>query len=128
MSKLNVKNVRSTFKHCLFDDIEPTDNHISGEGVRLKAGFHPERLKESEPVIAEMLDELSDHFKATGGKGWSFLNMCEDKNGNQWTGLHTIVDELLTLGIATKQLSYCLPREQWNILPGGVPYIVYNNQ
>ena len=33
----------------------------------------------------EFLNQLPDSFKAEGGGGMSFINMCIDKNGKQWT-------------------------------------------
>ena len=123
MTKLNTETVHNTFMNCLFKDGEPTEIHTIGEGVKLKVGFHPERLKEAEPLIVEMLDGLHDNFKKTGGGGWSFLNMCDDRDGNHW-GDHRTMDELVTLGIATGKIAFLMPRDMWEVLPGGVPYLV----
>jgi len=62
-----------------------------------------------------------------GGGGWSFLQLCEDDHGEQWTGLHKVMDELLMLAIATKHARILLPRELWSALPGGMPYIMFSN-
>lgn len=124
--KLTSEKVHEVFMNCLFKEDESTENHKIGEGVKTKVGFHPERLKESESTIVELLEELPTEFKKTGGGGWSFLNMCNDKNGNQWTGLHQSMDELVALGNATGKLSFQLPREMWDVLPGGMPYLVIN--
>ena len=121
--KLTAQNVHDIFMLCLFKDGENTDNHIIGEGVMMKVGFHPERLKAAEPQIAEMLNDLPDSFKATGGGGMSFLNMCVDKNDNQW-GEHENIDQLICLGIATGKLQYLMPRDKWSLLPGSMPYLV----
>lgn len=128
MAKLNAEDIHDTFVNCLFKEGEPTENHVVGEGVMIKIGFHPERLKQAEPKIAEWLAELPDEFKKSTGKGgWSFLNMCVDKEGNQW-GEHQNVDELVALGTATKQLSFVLPdRKMWKQLYGGMPYLVVND-
>ena len=127
MTKLNSENVHNTFMNCLFKDGEPTETHTIGEGVKLKVGFHPERLKEAEPLIVEMLDGLPDAFKKTGGGGWSFLNMCNDKEENQWADLHQTMDELVALGTASGKMAFLLPRDMWEVLPGGMPYLVVNN-
>lgn len=124
--KLTAEKVRETFMKCLFKDDEPTENHKIGEGVRTKVGFHPERLKEAEPIISELLDELPAEFKKNGGGGWSFLNLCQDKHGNQWSDSHKNVDELVALGNAIGKLTYLMPREMWSALPGGMPYLVIN--
>lgn len=122
--KLKAETVHDTFMKCLFKDDEPTDNHIVGEGVMTKAGFHPERLKENEKLITEMLADLPDDFKKSKGGGMSFLNMCNDKDGNQWADLHKTMDELVALGKAIGKLSFLMPREMWDVLPRGMPYIV----
>jgi hypothetical protein len=112
--------------NCLFKDGESTEEYKAGEGITKKVGFHPERLKESELVITELLDELPDAFKRASGGGWSFLNLCEDKHGNQWTGMYQIMEELVILGVATNKVSYLISREGWSLFPGGMPYIVIN--
>ncbi len=121
--ELSAKTVNETFKKCLFNNGEPTEDHKLGHGIMMKVGFHPARLKESELIISELLDELPDNFKLNSGGGWSFLNMCEDKHGKQWADLHQTMDELLMLGLATGKLRYTLPRELWRTLPGGMPYL-----
>jgi hypothetical protein len=124
--KLNAKTVHDTFLECLFKDGEPTENHKWGEAVRMKVGFNPERLKEKEPLIEELLKELPNEFQKNGGGGMSFLNMCNDKNGNQWADMHKTMDELVALGTATDKLSFLMSKEMWSELPGGMPYLVVN--
>jgi hypothetical protein len=123
-TELNAENVHKTFMDCLFKEGEPTENHIVAQGVMLKVGFHPDRLKEKEQAIAEILSGLSSDFKKSGGGGMTFLNMCNDANGVQWADLHQTMDELVCLGIASKKLSFVMPREMWDMLPGGMPYVV----
>ena len=74
-----------------------------------------------------MLVELPNEFmeeSAGGGGGWSFLNTCYDKNGDQWTGMHLTMEQLFQLGIAAGVASYVMPRQMWAVFPGGMPYIV----
>jgi hypothetical protein len=124
---LNSKNVDDVFKFCLFNDGEDTKEYKVGEGVGLKVGFHPGRLLEKSDVIDSMLSSLPDSFKQSGGGGMSFLNMCQDKDGNLWTGDHSTVDQLLCLGNALGKADFVLPRGQmWSIFPGGMPYIRIN--
>ena len=73
-----------------------------------------------------MIDCLPDAFKTTGGGGWSFMNMCVDKEDVQWTDFHQTIDELVCLGLSIEKLSYLMPREFWKVLPGGMPYLVIN--
>jgi hypothetical protein len=71
-----------------------------------------------------MLAELPDMFKESGGGGWSFLNACDDRHGNQWTGLHQRMEQLFQLGIGIDKVECQLPREVWPALPGGMPYYI----
>ena len=121
---LTAQIVSETFKYCLFKEGENTDNPVYGEGARTHVGFNPERLQESIFKIVEMLNELPDSFKISGGGGMSFLNMGVDKNNNEWTGLHRNIDELVCLGLASGKMTYLIPREMWSVLPGGMPYLV----
>ena len=124
--KLNAQTVNDTFSECLFREGETTEKYIVGEAVKMKVGFHPERLKNKELLIEKMLKDLPDDFQKDGGGGMSFLNMCNNKEGIQWTGFHQTMDQLVALGIATGKLSFLIPKEMWGILPGGMPYLVVN--
>lgn len=121
---LTVERVNDTFMACLFQNGEDTTNHIVAPGLQMRVGFHPGRIAENRDAIHEMLGELPDDFKTSGGGGYSFLNLCMDKHGNQWTGDHRTMEQLVTLGIAIGEVEYCLPRELWGAFPGGVPYLM----
>lgn len=112
--KLTADNVHDTFMKCLFKDEEPKDNPVITEGIMMKIGFHPDRLKENENNIIEMLSGLPNEFQQSGGGGMSFLNACNDKDGNQWADLHKTMEELVCLGIAIKKVHI--------LFPGGMPY------
>ena len=73
--------------------------------------------------IYEMLNQLPDNFKKESGGGMTFLNACVDVNGIQW-GEHRSVEQLVVLGLAINKVRYCFPREFWDSMPGGMPYIV----
>lgn len=120
---LNSENVLTLFSYVLFKDEEDKKNYVVGEGVRLKCGFHPERIKEKEPEIINLLSQLPDEFFKTKGGGWTFLNACTTKDGELW-GQHESVDQLLALGTAIKKVSWLMPRDQWHMFPGGMPYLV----
>lgn len=132
--KLTSENVESIFVYCLFvedkdDTIDALENQkdaILVEGIAHSFGFHPDRIEEHKDDIASMLADLPDEFKADGGGGWSFLNACNDKNGNQWTGLHMRMEQLFMLGMAAGKVKYLLPKEIWRVMPGGVPYLQIN--
>ena len=119
---LTAGNVNEVFMDCLFRDGEDTSKAVVAEGVMQKFGFHPDRLEAHKTEIREMLECLPDDFQPDKGGGTSFLNACMTKEGEQW-GEHSNIEQLLALGIATKQAAMLMPREMWNILPGGMPYI-----
>ena len=133
--KLTGKAVEDLFRLCLFTDEEMGDRPagvapegcVVGEGIMMKAGFHPGRLEEAKPALRDLLNELPDDFHKTTGGGQSFLNMCVDKNGEQW-GQHPNMDQLICLSLAAGMGSYCMPRDQWEVFPGGMPYVVFDTE
>lgn len=130
--KLSAENVNNVFANCLFTEEETQDVALISralvvEGVHLKVGYHPNRIQQNRENIISMLNCLPNSFKPEGGGGMSFLNMMEDKDDKQWTGLHQEMDKLVTLGLATQKLSFLMPREMWKVLPGGMPYVVVKN-
>lgn len=121
--KLTSENVHNVFMDCLFKTDEPTEAQVKAEGILLRVGFNPDRLHDHKQDIRDMLQDLPEDFQTGKGGGMSFLNMCMDKNKDQWTGMHNTQDELVTLGLATKQLNFLIPRNMWSAFPGGMPYI-----
>ena len=51
--------------------------------------------------------------------------MCNDKDGNQWTGFHQRMEQLLMLGIGLGLMEIQVPRNLWEAFPGGMPYVVF---
>lgn len=119
--KLTTTNVDAVINECLFKEGEDTSKAVIAEGVILKAGFHPERLAAHSNDIADMLADLPEPFKDSSGGGWSFLNACMNKDGEQW-GEHRSIDALLTLGIAAGKAKILFDRKLWSSFPGGMPY------
>lgn len=119
---LTPQHVETVFTACLFKDGEDTSDHIVAEGIVHTVNFHPGRIEEHRQEIHDMLAELPDQFKTSSGGGYSFLNACLNKHGNQWTGLHQTQEKLVQLGIAIGEVEYCLPRNMWPLFPGGMPY------
>jgi hypothetical protein len=102
----------------------PADG-IKVEGIVRNFGFDPKKIEKYKDQIESVIREMPKSFFKGHGGGMSFLQLCEDKHGNQW-GEHPIMEELVVLGIASGKASYCLPREMWKCLPGEVPYIVFD--
>lgn len=119
--KLTSENVNLVLKDCLGREEDP-----AVEGVNLKLHLKQDKVEQHKKDIEDMLSCLPDNFLKSKGGGWTFLNMCNDKNGEQWTSLHHTVDVLVCLGIASGLVSFLLPREMWGIFPGGMPYVTVN--
>lgn len=115
----------SLFRNEEVPDGKPPADAVIVDGVRSKFGFHKARLESHREEVREALAQLSDQFHRGRGDGWSFLNACMDKDGNQW-GEHRNVEQLVCLGIALGLVEYCLPKEMWSVLPGGMPYFAVN--
>ena len=71
-----------------------------------------------------MLGELPDEFHQVGGGGWSFLNACNNRHGELWTGEHRIMELLVMLGIGIGRVRFVMPRDLWSEMPGGMPYFM----
>lgn len=123
-TKLTAENVDSIFIDCLFAKDELHDNVVIAEGVLTKIGFNPVKLEKHSDEIYNMLKQLPEEFQKESGGGMTFLNAYKDKDGNQWTGLHQTMEQLVTLGIGINKVKYCTPKELWDLLPGGMPYFV----
>ena len=121
---LNAKHVNAVFMDCLFQDGEDTSQHVKAEGIVRNVGFHPARLESHKAEIVGMLDELPEQFQEKSGGGWSFLNACNDKHGNQWTGLHQTMEQFFQLSIGIGKVKSLMPREMWSALPGEMPYYI----
>ena len=120
---IDPKRVNEIFMDCLLrKDEEDTGNYVEVEGIMNNVRFHPDRLESHKSEIKAILDELPEQFRESGGGGWSFLSACYDKHGNQWTGLHSIIEQLFLLGIGIDKVKCLFPREMWSALPGGMPY------
>ena len=114
--------VNQAFMKCLFKEDEDKTNHVRVEGITNIFGLHPERLEEQRELVTALVAELPPIFK----EGYSFLKLCENKDGEQWTGLQRTMQELMVMAVGLELMSYCLPREVWPVLPGGVPYVIVN--
>lgn len=122
--ELTIENVEMAILDCLFKGGEDESKAVLAEGVIQQFDFHPERLNEWKDSIIEMLNQLPETFRQNSGGGWSFLQACYRKDGTQWTDFHKDMEELFCLGIAIGKVKSQLPKEMWQVLPGGVPYYV----
>ncbi len=123
MTTLSEEQVNKVFMECLFRN-EDVKYVLEVEGIDTDVKFHIERLENHKAEIMALLDELPEQFHVRGGGGWSFLSACDDKHGNQWTGIHQTMEQLFQLGIGIGKVKYLMPREIWHVLPHGMPYYI----
>lgn len=132
---LNPKKVEEIFIACIFKEGEKTSTGtLVGTGV-LVEGYTRDALLDYHSLeyhkkeIIAMLAELPNEFQKSKGGGCSFLQSGIDKNGNQWTGLHMIMEHLLLLGLAIGKIQFVLPKEKWRFFAGGIPsYMVIDDE
>lgn len=125
------KEVEDLFRSCLFEDSEieggkPKDGleAVIAEGITRTVGFHPKRIAEAKEKVAGFIAKIAaDEFLKSKGGGMSFLRLCDDREGSQWTNLHRTMEQLVQLAIGTGLGGYCAPRMLWMMMPGGMPYV-----
>lgn len=121
MIKLNSENVQAIFDYCVStEEIDVIDI----DGIAHKFRFNKTKLNEKNKDIIDMLHQLPEQFMHDQGGGWSFLMACNNRNGERWTGLHLVMEQLFMLGMGCGVVEYLTPREMWQILPGGAPYLI----
>lgn len=120
--------IHEIMKDCLYkpDEIE---NGIPGDvvivdGILAKFGLNPLKLNANKEKILKIIQKMHPNFFQNTGGGWTFLNLCIDKDGVQW-GEHRDCEALIILAIAIDKCKYLLPRDMWSALPGGMPYIMF---
>jgi hypothetical protein len=123
--KDKAEKVRSLVMDCLNGKEEGA---LLVKGIVRTFCFSPEKIGAHREEIRDLLSDMPDSFQAEGGGGMSFLNLCEDRHGEQWTGLQQTMEELVALGEAAGMASYPMPRDMWSVLPGGMPYVVFNTK
>lgn len=126
--RLTPEIVQDVYRKCLVKDDEikddmPTVNFVLGEGVHQLSLFSAERLEENKEEIISLIDQLP-----CLDNGASFLTLCEDKHGRQWTDLHSTMDLLVQLGNATGVIQFTLPRSEWDKFFGSMPEIIRNRE
>jgi hypothetical protein len=100
------------------------DKYVVAEGIVHKFVFMKDRLEAHRSEVVDIINQLPNEFRKSGGGGWSFLNLCTDKDGNQWGEQHDAEALYVIangLGLAKTQM----PKTMWGMFPGGVPYIVF---
>lgn len=128
---IDAKRVHEIVEECLYEESELADMRRAAiepavvEGITASFGFHPVKLEAHRKEVLEMLMQLPVMFRKSEGGGWTFLNACNTEDGEQW-GQHSDVQMLFVLGIGLKLAAWCMPKDMWSALPGGMPYVVIN--
>lgn len=125
---LTADAVEAVLEDCLLRDGEREADAIIPEGIVHRYALHSERLAAHRDEVLAWIDELPSEFLADGGGGWSFLNLCNRIDGEQWTGFHLRMEQLVALAMGLGLASFLMPREMWAVLPGGVPYIAFTRE
>lgn len=110
------------FEDCLL----PNKDHepfIAVEGITATIAMDPAKLEAHRAEIRSLVDSLPIAFHETGGRAQSFLQMCMDSSGNQWTAFHRDCEKLFLMAAGLRMARFWLPRNLWELLPGGMPYI-----
>ncbi|MFF2532348.1 hypothetical protein ACFVS2_25900 [Brevibacillus sp. NPDC058079] len=123
---INPNRVNEILVDCLYKKEEIVDGkpiipYVGVQGVQGAIGFHPERLQSHKQEISDMIENLPKEIDSV--EGLSFLNVCQDKEGNLWTGMHKTCDELIMLAIGLELLEFTMSKELWMMCPGGMPMI-----
>lgn len=140
MPLIDADRVRAIFVDCLYEDSTVTTfrsegisggaipaDAVSVKGILAAYILNPAKLEEHRSEITAMLLALPEPFMKSKGGGWSFLNACQDRSGEQWTGFHQTMDQLFTLGLGIGRVKNLMPREVWSALPGGMPYYMVDD-
>lgn len=127
------QHIKDILMKCLYTNEElpgglqavPPDDAVIVQGLTAKFAFHPQRILDHKEEIVSILKLMSSQFFKSGGGGWSTLNLCKTEDGEQW-GEHVNMEMLVVLGIGCKMVSYTLSKDLWHILPGGMPYVMFD--
>lgn len=117
---------------CLFTPDELAAGGMTPEdavivtGIVTTFGFHPGRLQSHREEVRALCAEIvPDAFYPDKGGGMTFLNLCVTRDGDQWAE-HRNAEALYVLASGLGLAKSLMPRELWGMLPGGVPYIVFD--
>lgn len=95
------------------------------EGILNTYAFDRDRLETHRDDILDMVRQLPDTFDVKVGGGWSFLNLAARADGELWAE-HRTMESLCCLAIGVGLATWALPKRLWNVLPGGMPYVMFN--
>lgn len=126
--------VSRIYTACLYPDVEADllgkqeamKQGKFGAGILTDTVFKPSSLLTHRAEIFALLRRMPAAFHRGSGDGWSFLNLCNDAAGNLWTGEHRQMEKLVSLAMALGVGQFIFPRDLWEALPGGMPYVGFD--
>jgi len=120
---LTTARVLEVYKQCWRPEGSAPAHNVEVAGWLVRHTFSIMRLQRSREAIIRMLLSLNEGFRADVGEGGSVGAMVQRGDGSVWTQDMTDVEKLVALGIASGLASFCAPRDKWDRLPGGLPYV-----
>jgi hypothetical protein len=129
---LTAKRIDTILYDCVFrnDEIingKPVDETklVTVPAIHRRFGLHKTRLESYREEIKSYVQQLPMQFHKGTGDGWSFMNLTMDKYYNGW-GEQIHAETLYALAAGLGMAKFTMPREMWDVLPGSVPYIVFD--
>ncbi len=123
---IEADDVVVTFLYCTKLPGDADEDCVAVHGVNVSSTMHKGRIVEKRTRIAAWLVSLPAAFSS--GRGASFRQAGQDRNGNLWTGASQHLDFLFNLGIAAELVKCVFKREDRPKLPGGMPYYAVSRE
>lgn len=109
--------VEDLFKDCLYKN-GYNKGAVIITGITKKVYLNPKKLDSNKEQILKIFNEL----QASTQPLFEFSLLCLKKNGDIWTGLHSVMELLMFMLIGTKTIEYLdKSRSNWRF---GVPSFV----
>lgn len=123
-------DIASEVQWLLYDSLADkidADGVIKVEAIVNSFAFDAAKIARNRVRIRGVLSVMHSNFHKHQGGGWSFLQLPMDADGIQW-GEQVDAERLTALAIAAGMGKFTLPRDMWNVLPGGMPYVVFDTR
>lgn len=116
---INPTRVEAILKECLGDETNPVEGFVHTYGLSAA------KVSNHRAEIIGMLEQLPTEFFDNGGGGWTALNLCQTADGDLWTGMQMVTEQLFCLAKALGLASCLMPKDMWDMFPGGMPYVSF---
>lgn len=121
----NPERITAIFNESLVSLSEMEDNNFPDGTVLVDTsagttGFNPTRLENNRSEVESMVGELHSSFSGDGNVP---MALGKSPSGDDWTADHSVMFQLMCLGLGLEKFEYAAPPSGWKLLPGGVPFI-----